>query len=73
MINLTGILFEKGQSFEDVQAQGAGNIASAAAAAGVTKLVHVSAIGADAESDFRLCRRPRRKANSLCARRSPTP
>lgn len=51
VINLTGILFEKGQSFEDVQAEGAGNIAKAAAAAGVAKLVHVSAIGADAESD----------------------
>ena len=51
VINLTGILFEKGQSFEDVQAEGASNIATAAAAAGVTRLVHVSAIGADAESD----------------------
>src|SRR5882762_721412 len=44
VINLTGILFEKGQSFEDVQAQGA-------ARAGVGALVHVSAIGADLESD----------------------
>ena len=51
VINLTGILFQKGQSFEDVQAQGAGNVARAAAAAGVAKLVHVSAIGADADSD----------------------
>ena len=51
VINLTGILFEKGQSFEDVQAQGAGNIATAAAAAGVSQLVHVSAIGADEDSD----------------------
>lgn len=51
VINLTGILFEKGQSFEDVQAEGAGNIAKAASAAGVARLVHVSAIGADAESD----------------------
>ena len=50
-INLTGILFEKGQSFEDVQADGAANIAQAAAAAGLRALVHVSAIGADAESD----------------------
>ncbi len=50
-INLTGILFEKGQSFEDVQADGAANIAQAAAAAGLGALVHVSAIGADAESD----------------------
>jgi uncharacterized protein YbjT (DUF2867 family) len=51
VINLTGILFEKGQSFEDVQAQGAANIAQAAAAAGTNALVHVSAIGADADSD----------------------
>ena len=50
-INLTGILFEKGQTFEDVQAVGAANIAQAAAAAGVRALVHVSAIGADLESD----------------------
>jgi NADH dehydrogenase len=49
-INLTGILFEKGQSFEDVQAEGATNIAQAAAAAGLGALVHVSAIGADADS-----------------------
>lgn len=50
VINLTGILFPSGQSFEDVQADGAENIAKAAAAAGVASLVHVSAIGADAES-----------------------
>ncbi len=50
VINLTGILFQKGQTFEDVQAQGAANIARAAADAGATMLVHVSAIGADAES-----------------------
>jgi uncharacterized protein YbjT (DUF2867 family) len=47
VINLTGILFEKSQSFDDVQAHGADNIASAAAAAGATALVHVSAIGAN--------------------------
>ena len=51
VVNLTGILFEKGQSFEDVQAEGAAHIAQAAATAGVAGLVHVSAIGADAESD----------------------
>jgi uncharacterized protein YbjT (DUF2867 family) len=51
VINLTGILFEKGQTFEDVQAEGAAHIAQAAAAAGVGALVHVSAIGANAESD----------------------
>jgi uncharacterized protein YbjT (DUF2867 family) len=51
VINLTGILFQKGQTFADVQAEGAGNIAQAAARAGVRALVHVSAIGADLESD----------------------
>ena len=51
VVNLTGILFEKGQTFEDVQADGAAHIAQAAAAAGVRALVHVSAIGADLESD----------------------
>src|SRR5258705_137842 len=51
VINLTGILFQKGQTFEDVQADGAAHIAQAAAAAGVRALVHVSAIGADLESD----------------------
>jgi uncharacterized protein YbjT (DUF2867 family) len=50
VINLTGILFQKGQTFEDVQAEGAANIARAAAAAGAAALVHVSAIGADAAS-----------------------
>src|ERR1700709_425357 len=51
VINLTGILFQKGQTFEDVQADGAAHIAQAAAAAGVGALVHVSAIGADLEAD----------------------
>lgn len=50
-VNLTGILFEKGQSFDDVQAEGAAHVARAAAAAGVGALVHVSAIGAAADSD----------------------
>jgi NADH dehydrogenase len=51
VVNLTGILFQSGQTFEDVQAEGAAHVAQAAAAAGVTALVHVSAIGANAESD----------------------
>ncbi|KTE39821.1 MULTISPECIES: complex I NDUFA9 subunit family protein [unclassified Sphingopyxis] len=47
VINLVG-------SFDDmfaVQADGAGNVAAAASAAGVNALVHVSAIGADSESE----------------------
>jgi NADH dehydrogenase len=49
-INLVGILAPSGaQTFEAVQAEGAGTVAKAAAAAGA-RLVHVSAIGADANS-----------------------
>src|SRR5665213_2890081 len=48
VVNLCGILFQRGQTFEDVQADGPANIG--AAAAGVKALVHVSAIGADGES-----------------------
>jgi len=50
VVNLCGILFQSGQSFEDVQARGAANIAQAAQEAGITTLVHVSAIGADPDS-----------------------
>lgn len=50
IVNLVGILFERGrQRFEAVQAQGAETVAQAAAAAGA-RLVHVSAIGADENS-----------------------
>lgn len=50
-VNLVGILDERaGQKFARVQADGAANVARAAAAAGVTAFVQVSAIGADAGS-----------------------
>src|SRR6202171_2425504 len=50
VVNLVGILHESGQqTFDAVQASGAGAVAKAAAEAGA-KLVHVSAIGADARS-----------------------
>ena len=50
-VNCVGILAEAGANrFEAVHAEGAGRIARAAAAAGVGRLVHVSAIGADAGS-----------------------
>jgi uncharacterized protein YbjT (DUF2867 family) len=50
LVNLVGILFERGrQRFETVQAFGAEAVALAAAAHGA-RLVHVSAIGADAQS-----------------------
>jgi NADH dehydrogenase len=51
VVNLVGILAEGGkQRFDAVQHEGAGAIAAAAAAAGITRVVHVSAIGADAAS-----------------------
>jgi len=51
VVNLVGILSEGGkQSFDAVQAEGAGAIAQAAAEIGA-RLVHVSAIGADANSE----------------------
>jgi len=50
VINLVGILSESGaQTFDAVQAKGAETVAKAAAAVGA-RLIHVSAIGADAES-----------------------
>ena len=51
-INLVGILHQQGaQRFDTVQGGGASAIAQACADAGVERLVHVSAIGADVESD----------------------
>ena len=48
ILNLTGILYEKGsQTFQAVHVAGAGHVARAAAEAGVTSLVHMSALGAD--------------------------
>lgn len=50
-VNLVGILFQMGkQKFNAVQANGAKIIAEEAAAGGVDRLVHLSAIGADALS-----------------------
>ena len=52
VVNLVGILYPSGrQSFDAVHAAGAGAAAEAAAAAGAEHLVHVSAIGADPDSD----------------------
>jgi uncharacterized protein YbjT (DUF2867 family) len=51
VVNLVGILFESGsQTFDEVQAEGAGLVADAARRAGSKGFVHVSAIGADAQS-----------------------
>jgi NADH dehydrogenase len=50
-VNLVGILYEKGpQTFDSVQAQGAAAVAAGCAAHGIERLVHVSAIGANAAS-----------------------
>lgn len=52
VVNCVGILSQIGKnSFEAVQADGAGRVARIAAESGVGKLVHVSAIGADPEAD----------------------
>ncbi|MBP0463735.1 complex I NDUFA9 subunit family protein [Roseomonas sp. PWR1] len=52
VINLVGILFERKEGdFARIQAEGAGRVARLAAAAGARKLVHLSAIGADAASE----------------------
>jgi NADH dehydrogenase len=52
VINLVGILYQSGkQGFDAVQAQGAARLAAAAKAAGATRFVQISAIGADAGSD----------------------
>jgi NADH dehydrogenase len=51
VVNLVGILQQSGkQSFDAVQAKGAGTIAKAARDAGVRSLVHVSALGASRTS-----------------------
>lgn len=51
VINLVGILAPSGkQTFETLQAQGAGRVARAARQAGVQALVHMSALGADPKS-----------------------
>lgn len=52
VVNCVGVLNGVGaNTFDAVQAQGAARVARIAAAEGVTSLVHISAIGADAASD----------------------
>lgn len=51
VVNLVGILYEKGrQSFESTQFEGAVNVAQACADAGIDRLVQVSAIGANSQA-----------------------
>ncbi len=57
VVNLVGVLNESGrQTFSRLQALGAKTIAEAAAAAGITAMVQMSAIGADAMSASRYAR-----------------
>ena len=52
VVNCVGILSESGRNgFDAVQVEGAGRIARIAAEEGATRMVQISAIGADAESD----------------------
>lgn len=52
VVNCVGILVNEGRNkFDDVQKDGATRIARIAAAQGVERLVHISALGADAESE----------------------
>ena len=52
VVNCVGVLSERGRNgFDAVQTEGAGRIARLAAAAGISQLVHLSAIGADIMSD----------------------
>ncbi|WP_417806370.1 complex I NDUFA9 subunit family protein [Thioclava sp.] len=52
VVNCVGILVNEGKNkFDSVQAAGAANVARIAAEQGVAKLVQISAIGADAESE----------------------
>lgn len=51
VVNLVGILYQKGRAtFQRVHVDGAANVAKAARAAGVERLVQMSAIGADPDS-----------------------
>jgi len=51
VVNLVGILYEKGRArFDAIHRDGAANVARAAAKSGARALVQVSAIGADAQS-----------------------
>ncbi|HSV04735.1 MAG TPA: complex I NDUFA9 subunit family protein [Phenylobacterium sp.] len=56
-LNLVGLLFESGrQGFQSVHVMGARNVAEAARAVGVTRLVQMSALGADPASPARYAR-----------------
>ncbi len=57
VINLVGILYQFGsQRFDAIQAEAAGRIARAAAAAGAKRLLHMSALGANPASESKYAR-----------------
>jgi uncharacterized protein YbjT (DUF2867 family) len=57
VVNCVGILNRSGKNtFDSIQAAGAGRIARIAASEGVQRLVHISAIGADVGSDSEYAR-----------------
>lgn len=57
VVNCVGILSESGKNaFEAVQADGAARIARLAAAEGISRMVQISAIGADAEAESEYAR-----------------
>ena len=52
VVNCVGILAKNGKNtFDSIQAEGAGRVARLAAARGISRMVHISAIGANADSD----------------------
>lgn len=56
-VNLVGVLWESGrQKFQSIHVMAAQNVAQAAAKAGVKYLVHMSALGANAESESKYFR-----------------
>ncbi len=56
-VNLVGVLYESGrQQFASLHGQGARNVAEACKAQGVERLVQVSAIGADPDSESKYAR-----------------
>ncbi|MGH6967170.1 MAG: complex I NDUFA9 subunit family protein, partial [Phenylobacterium sp.] len=56
-VNLVAVMRETGrQGFQAVHVMGAHNVAAAARAEGVTRLVQVSALGADAQSESKYAR-----------------
>ena len=57
VVNCVGILFQAGRNtFDACQAEGAARTAEIAAEEGVSRFVHISAIGADADSDAEYAR-----------------